>query len=172
MNLTKEMIQVNQNDVSPDEIFAMIGDILILMEGGDEEECETNQHMVGMTNLLRGYLVKVWKGVNFQQNKYHGLNKILAKHCILYYMKCWKDRNEHFHDEGKQKERVLQWKRNLEKHVTKNENANIRLIMERMKIDEQLSSSRTTLKWIFSANDAIKKLKQIPRNDIRKYFEI
>ena len=66
------MIQ-NQNDVSPDEIFPMIEDILICMEGGDEEEYETNQHMVGMTNLLRGYSVKVWKGVNFQQNKYREL---------------------------------------------------------------------------------------------------
>ena len=75
-------------------------------------------------NLFRGYPVKVWKGVNFQQNKYREINKILNKHSILYYVKCWKDRNEHFHDEGKQKERVLQWKRNLKKHVTENENAN------------------------------------------------
>ena len=51
-------------------------------------------------------------------------------------MKCWKDRNKHFYDKGKQKERVLQWKRNLEKHATENENANIRLFMERMKIGE------------------------------------
>ena len=46
------------------------------------------------------------------------------------------------------------------------------LFMERMKIDEQLSSSRTILKWIYSVNDAIKKVKQIPRNDVRKYFDI
>ena len=64
-NIAKEIIQVNQNDVSPDEIFAIIEDILIFMEGGDEEEYETNQHMVGITNLFREYLVKVWKGVNF-----------------------------------------------------------------------------------------------------------
>ena len=87
-------------------------------------------------------------------------------------MKCWKDRNEHFYDKSKQKERVLQQKQNLEKHVTENENANIRLFMERMKIDEQLSSSRTILKWIYNVNDAIKKVKQIPMNNIRKYFEI
>ena len=74
-------------------------------------------------------------------------------------MKCWKDRNEHFHDEGKQKERVLQWKRNFEKHVTENEGANTRLFMERMKICEQLSSSRTIFRWICNANDAIKKIK-------------
>ena len=59
------MIQVNQNNVFLDEIFAMIEDILIFMEGDDKEEYETNQHMVGMTNLLREYSVKVQKGVSF-----------------------------------------------------------------------------------------------------------
>ena len=65
VNLAKEMIQVNQNDVLPDEIFIIIEDILIFMEGGDEEEYKTNEYMVGMTNLFRGYSVKVRKGVNF-----------------------------------------------------------------------------------------------------------
>ena len=61
----KKMIQVNQNEVLLDEIFTMIEDILIFMEGVDKEEYETNQYMVGMTNLFREYSVKVWKGVNF-----------------------------------------------------------------------------------------------------------
>ena len=85
-------------------------------------------------------------------------------------MKYWKDKIEHFYDEGKQKKRVLQWKRNLEKHVTENKNANIRLFKERIKIDKQLSSLRTILKQIYNTNDTIKKLKQIPRNDIKKYI--
>ena len=42
MNLAKEIIQVNQNDVSLDKIFKMIEDILIFMEGGDEKECKVN----------------------------------------------------------------------------------------------------------------------------------
>ena len=76
MNLAKEMMQVNQNDISTDEIFITIEDILISIEAADEEKQERNQYMVGMTNLFREYSVKVWKGVNFQQNKYHELNKI------------------------------------------------------------------------------------------------
>ena len=102
-NLMTDMIKINQNDVSPDEIFAMMENILIFIEGGNEEEYETNQHMVGMINLFRGFTVKVWKGVNFNQDKYRTLNKILTKHCIMYYTKCWKDRNDHFHNEEKQK---------------------------------------------------------------------
>ena len=47
-------MQVNQNNVSLDEIFAIIEDILVFMKGGNKEEYETNQHMVGMTNLFRG----------------------------------------------------------------------------------------------------------------------
>ena len=43
----------------PDEIFTMIEDILIFIEGINKEEYKTNQHMVGITNLFRGYSVKV-----------------------------------------------------------------------------------------------------------------
>ena len=65
MNLVKEMMQINQNSAFPDKIFVMIEDILIFIEGGDEEEYKINQYMVGITNLLREYPAKVQKGVNF-----------------------------------------------------------------------------------------------------------
>jgi len=171
-NLAKEMIHVDQNDVPLDDIFAMMEDILIFLEGGDTEDYETNQQMVGMTYLFRGYVIKVWKGVNFNQDKYRILNKILIKHCVMYYVKCWKDRNEHYHDEEKQKQRAIQCKRDLEQYIQNNENINVRQYIERTNIDEQRCNSITIFKWIYSVKDVIKKVKQIPRNDIRRYFEI
>ena len=43
----------------------MIEDILKYLKNEEEEEFETNQRLVGMQQLFRGYVVKVWKGSNF-----------------------------------------------------------------------------------------------------------
>ena len=59
MNLKREIIQVNQNNVPPDEIFIIIEDISILLEGSNMREYEINQYMVGIINLFRGYMIKV-----------------------------------------------------------------------------------------------------------------
>ena len=60
-----------------------------------------------MRELFQGYVVKVWSGVNFNQNKYNALNKILVKHCILYCMKCWYNRNDDYYDEELENKRAL-----------------------------------------------------------------
>ena len=58
------------------------------------------------------------------------------------------------------------------KHIHDNENINVRQYIEKIKIDEQRSTSSTILKWIYSVKEVIKKVKQLPRNGIRRYFEI
>jgi len=171
-DMAKELLSVKQNEVSANEIFDMLEDILNFMEENDEDDYETNQNMVGMTSLFRGHVVKVWKGVNFNQTKYKALNKILSKHCILYYQRCWKDRNEYYHNEELQKNRAVEWKRAIEQHVETNEGVNIRNFMRQMQIDEQRSSATTILKWIYNMKNAMKKVKQMRTNDIRKYFEL
>ena len=96
--LLKEIIENKDREVEIEEIFEMIKDILRYLDDKEEEEYKTNQVIIGMQQLFRGYVIKVWKGVNFNQEKYHSLNKILEKHCILYYIKCWKYRNEIYHN--------------------------------------------------------------------------
>ena len=61
INLAKEIIQVNQNNAPLDNIFAMMEDILIFLEGSDMKECEANQYMVEIANLFREYAIKVRK---------------------------------------------------------------------------------------------------------------
>ena len=72
-----------------EDLFDMIEDILIYFDDEDEEEYTTNQHMVGMKYLFRGFIVKTWKGANLSTNMYKILNKIVVYHCIMYYKKCW-----------------------------------------------------------------------------------
>jgi len=113
-DLVKEMLENKEKEVNVNEMFGIIEDILRYLEKEQEEEYETNQAIIGMQHLFRGYAIKAWTGVNFDQTKYHSLNKILIKHCVLYYTKCWKHRNEIYHDEEKQRERALKWKEELE----------------------------------------------------------
>ena len=54
-----------------------------------------------MTELFHRYLVKVWSGVNFSKEDYKMINKILVRHCILFYNIYWKDRNEWFYNTEK-----------------------------------------------------------------------
>ena len=148
----------------------MCEDILNYLENGDQDDYETNQYMVGMMELFRGHIVKVWTGVHFSQNKYQVFNRIIIKHCILYYDKCWKDRNEIFHNENEQKERVIRWKRRIEQEVETNEPINVRKFVSQMKIDEQQCTSKTMLTWIYNVKKVIGKVKKYPPNDIRRYF--
>ena len=101
------------------------------------DKYETNQHLVGMRELFQGYVVKVWTGANFNQNKYNTLNKIVIKHCIIYYMKCWYDRNKFYYNEEFQKKRVLDWKKEIEKQVEINENINVRKFVRSITSDEE-----------------------------------
>ena len=83
-----KLLKCKEQDVMVNDIFDMIEDILRFLEKEEVEEYDTNQIMVGMRSLFRGYVVKVWKGSDFSIRKYHHLNKILAKHCMNYCKKC------------------------------------------------------------------------------------
>ena len=95
----------------------MIEDILRYFDGEEEEEYKTNQYMIGMRYLFRGYVVKSQKSVNFAHNNYTKLNKILIKHCIYYYKKYQDHRNEMHHNPEVQKKRVLEWYKKIKTHV-------------------------------------------------------
>ena len=140
------------------------------IEKEEEEECETNQATIGMQHLLRGHAIKAWTGVNFNQTKHHSLNKILIKHCVLHYTKCWKHRNEIYHDEEKQRERALKWKEELEKHVEANEPMKVKLFVRNSMVNVNACETESIFRWIKSVRKLIKEVKEVPSNDIRRYF--
>ena len=128
--------------------------------------------MIRMKELFRGYVIKVQKGVDFSQSKYKILNKILSKHCILYYQKCWKHRNDQYHNEDEQKRRAIAQKRDIERYVETNESINVRNFMRQINIGAQQSSSKMILKWIYNMKNVMKSVEKFKTNDIRKYFEL
>ena len=50
-------------------------------------EYETNQQYIGIKNLFRGVVIKVWFGMTFSQTKYEDCNKVLIREYIRYYEK-------------------------------------------------------------------------------------
>ena len=70
------------HNIEKEEILAIVEDILIYLEDRNSDNYKTNQGILGIRNLFRGYIVKVWKGANFAQDKYHKLNKIVVRLCI------------------------------------------------------------------------------------------
>ena len=75
-------------NVEYEELFDMVEDILIYLEDGDKDKYITNQYMIRMRLLFRGYIVKAWKGVNFLVSTYRKLNRIVVRHCVMYYKLC------------------------------------------------------------------------------------
>ena len=76
----------------------MLEDIMVYLENGDPEEYKTTQYFVEMNAIFRGFIVKNWKGANFQCEKYRTVNKIVVNHSVQFYRKCWMHRNESYHN--------------------------------------------------------------------------
>ena len=59
-----------------------------------EEEYKTNQFVLGMKYLFRGFAIRAQMGSNFNINQYTDYNSVLIKYCIEYYRLCWEHRNQ------------------------------------------------------------------------------
>ena len=58
-NLLKDLFDNKEDAVHFEEIFKMIEDVLRYLENEEEEEFKTNQRLVGIQQLFRGYIIKV-----------------------------------------------------------------------------------------------------------------
>ena len=145
----------------------MIEDILRYLENKEEEEFKTNQGLVGMQQLFCRYVVKVWKGSNFNQEKYHSLNKIIVRHCVQYYIKCWKYQNKIYHDSEEQRKRAVKWKRNLERHVERNEPMQVKIFARKSDINLETCETETIYNQIRNVKKIMNKVSNLPKNNIR-----
>ena len=106
-------------------------------ENEENEEHETNQHLIGMKELFRGHDAKAWKGVDFSRMKYKELNKIVVVKCVECYVKCWKHRNECVHDEDKKRKRVIEWHENVNNRIGNSEMTQLKMDIRKIKINLQ-----------------------------------
>ena len=81
-DLKKEQIE----DVLDTELRLLINDVRKLMRE-DEDDYETNQQIIGMKHLFRGFSIKMWKVTPEDRKNYTNLNRIVNHHCMAYHYK-------------------------------------------------------------------------------------
>ena len=87
-----------------------------------------------MRHLLRGIIIKSWKGTNFETSEYRKYNKILIKKSVMFYKECQFDRCNEMYDEEDQKKLLNQWHGNF-LDETMNGDREARRHAERTKLD-------------------------------------
>ena len=167
---TNELMKHKKENIDDDIIIKIIKDIVKFFKG-DEDEHETSQQHVGIKDLLRGFVVKDWDGANFNCIKHTSLNKILVKKAALFYSKCWKHRNDVYHDEEKQRERLIKWRERIKLQAEMHEPAQVKLFVQGNKIDATRCENETIRMWIYNVNELRKKVEKLPLTDTRRHFE-
>ena len=110
--------------------------------------------------------------VQFQSvsRKYRNLNKILVRHCVLFYKKCWDDRNEAYHDIDRQRNRIRRWYEKIKRHVIENEPIEVRVFAQRTSRNIEDNNVLEMKQWIYNVQEISRKVKMLPQGDIRRFF--
>ena len=137
----------------------------------DEDECTTSQQHVGLQQLFRGYVVKDWVGANFNCDVCSELNAILVMHAVKFYVECWENRNEEYHDETKQRSRMINWYRELKDEIEVKDPQQVKLFVRRTALDLNRCNTDTIRTWIHNVKEFRKKVKRLPEGDIRRFYE-
>jgi len=170
-DLMETLLKKKSTDVNDDEIISFVEDIMKFIRNDDEGEYSTNQQYIGMKELFRGYIVQVWQGVEFNNVKYHELNRIVVRKCVEYYVKCWKERNEENRNEPKQRDRMKKWYANTIEMIKASNDGELQKYADKHQINIDQSNTETIRKWILNLKSFKRKLEKIPKNDIRRYFQ-
>jgi len=170
--LVVELVQKKPDEVHVEEIMSFVEDILRYLENAEDEEFEMNQQYVGMKELFRGYVVIDWEGTNLRTKKYKELNKIIVKRCVQYYDECWKHRNEEYHNEEKQRKRIITWYERVRKKAENSNDNQIRMYVNKKVLDVERSKTDTIKRWIYNLKEFEKRMEKTKKSDIRRYFEV
>ena len=98
------------------------------------------------------------------------MNKIVVNKCVNFYVQCWKKRNETYHDEGKQRERIKKWYENKMNKAKSSEIRQLRDYAQKFKLNEERSSTEMMKVWIKNLKELEKKIGEVSKNDIRRYI--
>ena len=112
-------MNAKHGNIDEEEINKMIKDIRKFLV--NREEFETNQQYLGFEVLFRGFVIRLWFGTDFSNNKYADCNKVLAQLSIQFYVKYQKQQNECNNNVIKQCERIVKWFRNIKRSALTNE---------------------------------------------------
>ena len=87
--------------------------------------------------MFRGYILKAWTGANFNQEKYHKLNKIAVRLCVMHYYECWIDRNKKYHEEEFQRNRIIKWYQKVKESMINSPYPQVKAFVQRNQLDTE-----------------------------------
>ena len=96
----------------------------------------------------------------------------MVNKCVNFYVQCWKKRNETYHDEGKQRERIKKWYENEMNKAKSSEIRQLRDYTQKFKLNEERSSTEMMKVWIKNLKELEKKIGEVSKNDIRRYMSV
>ena len=128
------------------------------------------QALIGHGMLFRGFIVKDWFGGNRNQTKYQNVNKIIVKESVMYYGKCWKDRNEIAENPTIRRDRTMIWLNNFVKNNESCEHKILRQYVRNMPKNIKNMSTENIQSWLINAHMIKKNAPTIKVNDIRNYL--
>ena len=127
--------------------------------------------MIGFQNVFRGYILKDWTSANFNQEKYHKLNKIAVRLCVMHYYECWIDRNKKYHEEEFQRNRIIKWYQKVKESMINSPYPQVKAFVQRNQLDTERVKTQAMQRWIYNVKEMVKKAEEKPKNDIRRYCE-
>ena len=115
-------------------------------------------------------MVKDQDGVDLQIQKYRVLDKIVVKKYVEYYAVCWKEYNKEYHDEAKQRSRVVKWYEKVKVKAESGVDEQLKKYVQKHQIEVEQYKTETVRRWINNVREFERKLEKIPKEDIRRYF--
>lgn len=152
------------------EIMLFREDIMRYLEKDEDDEYETNQHLVGMKELYRGHVAVDWFRTNINSKKYRNANQVIVKECVAFYNECWKHSNNVLHYENKQRERLIKWYEKERYRAAQSEYRQLRLHVDKCEVDVNACQCDAIKTWIMNLKRIEKKVEKVPVNDARRHM--
>ena len=141
------------------------------LENDNSKEFETNQGLIGFENAFCRHIVKAQTDANFNQDKYHKLNKTAVQLCIIHYHECWIDRNKSYHEEEFQRERIMKWHQKAKEAMINSPCQQIKAFVQQNQLDTERVKNQTMQRQTCNAKEIAKKADEKPKNDMRRHYE-
>ena len=155
------------------ELFKLIlNDVTQYLAMNTEWNYVTTQHIIGMKNMFKGWIVKGWDDPRKEQSSdMRKVNIMLVKASVSYYSKSWVHRNEMLHNPEKYKEYVVQWHHRIVALLERSNRPVMRQYLRTQQIDTEKCSSGYIRQWNISTMEMYKKTDKENLGDIRSFFK-
>ena len=110
--------------------------------------------------------------MRFNCNACSELNVILVMHAVKFHIECWEHRHEEFHNETRQRSRMINWCIELKEEIELNDPQQVKLFVRRTALDLNRCNTDTIRIWTHNVKELRKKVKKLPKGDIRRFCEV